>query len=81
MSAVAEVKHVMAVMDDTGDTKVIWDPENQDEVDNAKQTFNNLKGKGYLAYKVIGKGDKGEVIDRFDRHLEKIIMSPPMKGG
>lgn len=82
MSPVADaVKHELCVMDDTGDSKLIWEEDNQAEVDAAKQMFDSLKKKGYLAYKVDKRGDKAEVIDHFDRSLEKIIMAPQMKGG
>lgn len=72
----------MAVLDHTGDTKVIWDAERPDEVAVARDTFNNLKKKGYLAYTVEGKdGAKGKVISEFDPTAERLIMAPPMRGG
>jgi len=71
----------MCVLDETGDTKLIWDPEKQDEVDAAKEMFAKMKKKGYVAYKVDRKGEKGEVIEDFDRHAEKLILAPQMRGG
>jgi hypothetical protein len=71
----------LAVMDTSGDTKIMWDSGNKDEVDNARETFNRLKKKGYLAYTIKGKGDKGEVIKEFDPEAERIIMAPPAIGG
>jgi hypothetical protein len=68
-------------MDRTGDTKVMWDQANEDEVSNAKRTFDDLKKKGYLAYSVKRNGDKGEVVREFDAGAEKLIMAPPMQGG
>jgi len=64
-----------------GDIKVIWDPEKPDEVDVARRTFDELKEKGYNAYSVKRRGDKGEVVRKFDPEAEKIIMAPPMAGG
>lgn len=69
------------VLDHTGDTRTIWNPENQDEVDAAKATFAKLKKKNYLAYTVNEKGDKGEVIREFDPTAGRIIMSPQLVGG
>lgn len=69
------------VMDGTGDTKLIWDSENADEVDAARALFDRLRGNGYLAFAVKKSGDKGEQITTFDRHAEKIILAPPMRGG
>jgi hypothetical protein len=75
-------KGEMAVMGKEGDTKIIWDQNNNDEVENAKATFDRLKGKGYLAFKVIGKeGDKGEQMNDFDPKVERIIFAPRLQGG
>ena len=72
----------LAIMGKEGDTKVIWDPNVQDEVDNAARTFDDLKRKGYLAYEVSGKdASKGEMITAFDAKAGRIIMAPPMAGG
>ena len=35
----------MAVMDQTGDTKVLWSRDNEDEVENARQQFAAFKRK------------------------------------
>lgn len=65
-----------------GDTKVMWDSDNADEVAAAKKTFDDLRAKGFLAFKVVGKaGDKGEQITKFDPEAERLIMTPPMRGG
>lgn len=71
----------LAVMDRTGDTKVMWDAGSEDEVSNAKRTFDDLKKKGYLGYSVKRNGDKGEQVREFDASAEKLIMVPPMQGG
>ena len=81
MTTATAVKHEMAVMDGTGDSKIIWSEDSQDEIDAARATFDSLRKKGYLAYSVNKKGDKAEVLDRFDPSAEKIIMSPQLKGG
>ena len=75
-------KGEMAIMGKEGDTKIIWDQNNNDEVENAKATFDRLKGKGYLAFKVIGKeGDRGEQMQDFDPKAERIIFAPQLRGG
>lgn len=71
----------MHIQDKTGDTKLVWDYKNDDEVANAKRTFDDLKAKGFLAYSVGKDGEPGEVLHSFDPKAEKIIMSPPMAGG
>jgi hypothetical protein len=73
--------HEMSIMDATGDTKLIWNPNNEDEVECARRTFKDLKKKGYLAYTVKNGGDKGEVVTEFDAKLEKLILAPAVIGG
>lgn len=68
-------------IDHTGDTKLMWDHRRPDEVDAARVTFNSLKKKGYVAYKVKSDGSAGEAISEFDPAAEKIIMAPAVVGG
>ena len=75
------MEHELSVIDTTGDTKYIWDTENRDEIDVARDMFEQLKDKNYIAYTVAANGKKGEVINRFDPDLGKIIMIPPVVGG
>jgi hypothetical protein len=71
----------MCVMDRSGDTKTIFDPNNEAEVAAAEATFKALKKKGYMAYRVTGEGGKGEAMHAFDARAGKIILSPPVVGG
>lgn len=70
------------VLGRAGDTKHIWDKNNDAEVKAAKALFDSLKKDGYLAYSVKGKdGEKGDVVTRFDKNAERLIFAPPMQGG
>lgn len=71
----------MCIIDTTGDTKYIWDVNNEDEVEVARNMFNQLKKKNYVAYSVGRNGKKDEIIREFDETLGKIIMIPPVIGG
>lgn len=71
----------LAYMDLSGDTKQHWNRNNPVEVETARQTFDTLRSKGYLAFKLIGDGTKGEQITTFDPAAEHIILSPAMQGG
>jgi len=75
------VLHEFAVMDRTGDTKTIWDPRNEDEVEIAQTAFDKFKKKGYLIYRVSKDGGKGEQMSKFDIKAEKMIAVPPIVGG
>lgn len=81
MTATMTEKCTLHILDRTGDTKVMWSPDNPDEVENAKNTFERLKAKGFLAYTVRDDGSKGEVIRKFDKTAGRIIMAPQLVGG
>ncbi len=73
----------IAILGKPGDTRLMWDKTKPDEVRVARRMFDDLRGKGYLAFSVIEKavGDKGEQITEFDPNAEKIIMAAAMRGG
>ena len=64
-----------------GDTKLMWSPDNQDEVNAAKKTFDELRKKRFLAFKVEEGGKQGEQVTTFDPKAGKIIMVPQFAGG
>lgn len=64
-----------------GDTKLIWDVDNEVEVENAERTFDDLVKKGYSAFAVKKDGEKGKVVTEFDPYAEKIILAPAIRGG
>lgn len=72
---------VLRILNETGDFKMTWSADNDDEVTAAREQFDAMKAKGYLAYKVKRDGSKGEVIRKFDPEAEMIIMSQPLVGG
>lgn len=69
------------ILDNTGHSKKTWDAHNPDEVADARRSFTELRGKGFLAYKVKKDGSQGEMVTEFDPDAESIIMSPPPRGG
>ncbi len=65
-----------------GDLKTVWDKDKPEEVEAARNQFNELVGKkNYLAFAVKKDGTKGKKITDFDEDAEAIILSPPLKGG
>lgn len=80
--------NTMHIMDRSGDTRIMWDPERPGEVEAAREQFNKLTrrrsegGQGYTAYKVNPEdASKGEVVREFDPHAGKLILAPAMAGG
>lgn len=78
-----EPKHnELRELNHTGDTKTIWNPENPDEVQAAKDTWNRLvRDKKYLAYKVDDEGGKGEQVRAFNPQAGRLILTPQLVGG
>lgn len=72
---------VLQAIDTTGDTKTTWDPGNAEEVAAARDTFDALKKKGYVAYSVDNEGEPDSVMSKFDPKAGRIIMRPAMQGG
>lgn len=71
----------LRVLDGTGDTKLIWDAENDAEVAAARKMYDDLIAKGHTAYSVKKTGKTGKKIDAFDPAAERIILVPRMAGG
>lgn len=72
---------VMVILDRTGDTKHIWDPNNEVEVAEMKRLFERMTDRGYQAWSVTKKGDQDRRIRAFDPAAAKIIFSPALVGG
>lgn len=74
--------HTLRIMDPRlGDLKVVWEADNADEVQLARDQFEAAKRKGMVAYRVDKKGKKAEVVREFDKDAEALIMAPPLVGG
>jgi hypothetical protein len=72
---------MLHVADNTGHSTIEWDPTVAAEVDNARESFNRMKGDHkYLAYRVDENGDR-TVIQEFDPDAGKIMMMPQTQGG
>lgn len=75
------IQHELAVMNTSGDTKTIWNPDNADEVANARTVFDNLKAKGFSIFRVDTEGGKGKRMDKFEPDAAKMIAVPRITGG
>ena len=69
------------IMNESGDTKVQWNPTNEDEIEVAEEMFDKLKSKGHLSYEVKKDGSKGKLLKKFKPSAGMIIMVPPVVGG
>lgn len=64
-----------------GDNKIEWNADRPAEVEAARQMFDTMKAKRYMAYTLDESGHRGEVIREFDPNAERIIMQPQRVGG
>lgn len=75
------MRHVMAIMGSDGDTKKIWNPAIPVEVEDARESFDRLRAKNYLAFEVNDDGSQGKQITEFNPNAGKLILVPQMQGG
>lgn len=73
--------HRLATMtQEHGDLEVTWDPEVEDEVNHARESFDRFMAKGgYAAFRV----DEGhrEQIRSFEPEAGEIVLARQMQGG
>lgn len=74
-------QHEMRVLSGKGDLKVVWSATNPDEVESARRQFEELRKKGFSAFEVGRLGKAGTRMDEFDPEAEKVILTPPLRGG
>jgi hypothetical protein len=73
---------LISMMTGYGDLKKVWNAANQDEVEDAKRSFNHLvKDKKYLAFRVNADGSNGEQMREWDPTAGKMVLVPPIAGG
>ncbi len=71
----------MAIMGTSGDTKQYWNAKSWEEVEAAKATFDLYKSKGFKAFAMDEKGEKGEPMETFNPSAGQIIFITPLQGG
>ena len=64
-----------------GDSKVVWNSENAQEVGVARKVFEEYRSKGFTAFATTKAGRKGNLLVNFDPQAEEILFVPPMAGG
>lgn len=71
----------MRELNGNGDSKIIWNPDNAEEVKAAKEHFGSLIKKGFKAFRGKDDGEKGASVTDFDPSIRRLIMVPPIVGG
>jgi hypothetical protein len=65
---------LMRVLDDNGDTRLVWNRRDQAEVDEARAKFDEYIKKGHRAYVCRSDGTKGRRVETFDSMMEELIL-------
>jgi hypothetical protein len=73
--------HTLSTLHSTGDIKTIWNPNNADEVAEARKQFDSLRGRGFTIFRVGDDGNKHTRMDSFDPSAERLIAVPRVVGG
>jgi hypothetical protein len=76
-----EKRHVLRILDRSGDTEVAWKPGVKTEEDVAEAEFDRLTKQGYLMFSVAAPGAKPEQIRGFVSEAPEILALSPFKGG
>lgn len=75
-------KGMISMLDESGDNRLEWDPDDDDEVSAAKEMFDKMmKIEGMKAYEIEKSGERGKEIKRFNPNAAKIILVPRIAGG
>lgn len=80
-AALTSGRAVLQVMDETGDSKKIWNPDVPEEVEDAKESFKRLKKAGYAFFHVDVKGNQGEQMNEFAPKSGRYIAVKALAGG
>jgi len=71
--------HLLRILDQTGDTKVQFDPADADAVRDIEARFAALMQRNFVAFDV--SEHPGRILTRFDPNAKEIIVSPRFAGG
>lgn len=73
--------HKWHELNQEGDTTVEWDPDDSNQVEMVKKSFNDMKAKGYRFFEKKKGGEPGRRIDVFDPSIEKMVMVKQIVAG
>ncbi len=74
------MKHEMVVLNEQGDGRLSWNPDDALSVEQAMRVFNELIDEGYRGAK-MASAETGTMIDKFDPSAESIVMVPRIHAG
>ncbi len=74
------MKHVLRILDSSGDTQVTWDPINAEATAIAERKFNELRSQGAQLIRTDGSSGQ-QVMGSFDPQAQEIVATQSFAGG
>jgi len=74
-------QHTLRILNRSGDTAVMWAPEDEASVASAKTHFDKLVGMSHLMFEVKAPGAMPEQVREFNPQAFEIVATAPFKGG
>jgi hypothetical protein len=71
----------LRVLDKGGDREISWDPEDREQLADARFVFETLVRAGYQAYSLAEDGRSGEFLRRFQPAAHEVVLAPRFQGG
>jgi hypothetical protein len=75
------MRGTLHVLDNTGDTAVAWDTEQEDTVDEAKAKFDEIIQQGYFGVGTTEQGEHEQVKTFEPEKYPKVTLQPPPVAG
>lgn len=69
------------ILDPNGHTTTMWDPGSAEEVQRARRVFEEMRRRGYRAFRVGKDGSPGLPRHSFDPKDDAMIFVPPIHAG
>ena len=69
----------LSIMGRDGDTKHIWNPKNEDEIEAARTLYESLVAKGYRAFRLTRLNRRGKKLDEFVGEAGRAVFVAPRK--
>jgi len=72
-------RNILRILDETGDTELSFDPNDQASVLEVEERFNELMRRNFVAFDVTTQ--PGRIIRTFDPNAREVIVSHQFSGG
>ena len=69
------------VLDPNGHTTTMWDPQSPAEIERARRVFDEMRRRGYRAFRIGKDGGPGQPRHSFDPKDDAMVFVPPIHAG